>query len=260
MTRSQKDEAFYRSLVNEYNYPFSGWDFSHLNGRMTDDEQPLPWEYREEVKALLPHVHSLLDMDTGGGELLASLQPFPPDTCATEGYPPNIEIARARLEPLNVRVYAVQDDENRALPVEDQRFELVINRHGAFDPRELWRVLKPGGLFVTQQVGGNDNIELNRMLGAPEPKYAGWNCETAVKELQEAGFEILTQQEAYPVTRFYDVGALVFYLKVIEWQIPDFSVERYFERLLEPHGRIQREGSIVSHSHRFFVKARKPTA
>lgn len=39
-------------------------------------------------------------MGTGGGEFLAGLQPLPPHTCATEGYPPNIPIAQQRLKRL----------------------------------------------------------------------------------------------------------------------------------------------------------------
>ncbi len=33
----------------------------------------------------------------------------------------------------------------------------------------------------------------------------------------------------------YDVGAIVYYLKAVPWEIPDFSVEKYFDKLQEIH-------------------------
>lgn len=256
VTSEQDHDALFQYLQAEYEHPFSGWDFSYLDGRRVEDWSVLTWDYRAEIEARLPQIRSLLDIDTGGGEFLASLKPLPADTCATEGYPPNVPVARQRLEPLGIRVYGLQDYQ---LPLEDECFELVIDRHGAYLPQEVLRVLKPGGLFITQQVDGGDYYEdLHQMLGAltshirPE-----WHLPYAVNELEEAGFEILKQAEAWPVTRFYDVGAIVYYLKAIPWQISDFSVEKYWPMLQKVHQQIQRDGFVEIHGHYFFIVARK---
>ena len=103
---------------------FSGWDFSWLRGRWSDEEPY--WVYRRIVRELAGRADSLLDMGTGGGEFLASLDPLPAQTFATESYPPNIPVARGRLEPLGVTVVAFEDE--RALPLPDETFELIINR------------------------------------------------------------------------------------------------------------------------------------
>ena len=42
------------------------------------------------------------------------------------------------------------------------------------------------------------------------------------------------------------------------WTVPDFSVERYHERLREMHERIEANGPFVAHSTRLLVEARKP--
>jgi hypothetical protein len=47
---------------------------------------------------------TLLDLDTGGGELLAASAPLPRRTIATEGWAPNVPVARDRLSPLGVEV------------------------------------------------------------------------------------------------------------------------------------------------------------
>lgn len=43
-------------------------------------------------------------------------------------------------------------------------FDIIISRHEAFDIDEVYRLLKPNGLFITQQVGGLNNKELSQFL------------------------------------------------------------------------------------------------
>lgn len=100
-------------------------------------------------------VYSFIQGDAGygnrRGELLSRLRPFPEIVCATEAYAPNVPIAKERLEPLGVRVMAIQDD--NSLPFGDAGFDLVLNKHESFSPTEVRRILRPGGTFLTQQVG-----------------------------------------------------------------------------------------------------------
>ena len=56
---------------------------------------------------------TMLDMGTGGGEFLFSLHPLPKTVYATEGYKPNVPIARQRLEPLGVKVVYFEEDSSR---------------------------------------------------------------------------------------------------------------------------------------------------
>lgn len=248
-------DAFYAYLLREYNQPFSGWDFSYLNGRYEMVHAPTIWDYKDSIRKAMASAQSLLDIDTGGGEFLASLQPLPAHTCATESYPPNIPVARQRLEPLSVTIYTV-DDKNH-MPFADDQFDLIICRHGSYVPQELQRILKPRHQFITQQVGGETNKELHTLLNAPPYPFADWTLQRAVNELEQAGFQILEQREAFSLTRYYDIGALVYYLKAIPWQISDFSVEKYSDRLLALHEQIQQQGTIEAHFHQFFIIAQK---
>lgn len=95
-------ESFDRLIAEAVEAPFAGWDFSYLDGRRT--EVALPWDYGARVRAAISDANSLLDMGTGGGEVLAALAPLPPSAYATEAYPPNIPVARERLGPLGVTV------------------------------------------------------------------------------------------------------------------------------------------------------------
>lgn len=251
---AERDDDSFEILLADAERGFEGWDFSHIRDRIVT--APLPWSYHSLILPHLRSAQSMLDMGTGGGEFLSSLQPLPADTCATEGYPPNVPVARARLEPLGVEVAEVGDD--GVLPYVAGRFDLVINRHEFYLPAEVLRVLKPGGRFITQQVGDQNDLELNRLLGAPPPESLTWHFEDEVGDLASAGFTIEKQAEAFPVTRIYDVGAIVYHLKAIPWEVPDFSVEQYRDRLLDLHRRISEQGYLDITSHRAIIVATKP--
>ena len=80
------------------------------------------------------------------------------------------------------------------------------------------------------------------------------------QQLTGAGFIVITDQEAFPVTRFADVGAVVYYAKIIEWEFPGFSVDACFTKLLELNERIQAGQAIATTGHRFLLVAVKPPA
>lgn len=248
------DEEF-DSLVNEaLDHSFRGWDFSWLNGRWIEDEPP--WDYGALALERVRSSRALLDMGTGGGEFLAALAPLPPIAIATEAYAPNVPVARERLAPFGVRVVEVSDE--RALPLPGAAFDLVLNRHEYYDTAELARIMRPGGIFLTQQVGMGELAELNAYLGAPpysaEPY---WALEDEVAKLRNAGFDILRVEQADIASVFHDVGAVVYVLKVIEWQVPSFTVGRYRERLLALHDDIRRRGPFRAHGERCLIEARR---
>ena len=233
---------------------FAGWDFSWLEGRMV--QQDPPWDYAAIVREHLASSTSLLDMGTGGGEFLASLSPLPKDTHATECYPPNQQIALARLAPLQVTVHPLNEGET--LPFPENRFDLVINRHDSFIPQEVFHILKPGGLFITQQVGGLDNLELNQVLEEScSFPFMEWDLAPALTGLYDAGFHVLRAEKSALMTAFLDIGAVTYYLKVISWQVPGFSPETHLEGLTKIHNIIERQGKFLSTAHRFLLIAKK---
>lgn len=248
-------ERKFEKLVQEaLAQQFSGWDFSWIRGRYFESEPY--WDYRQFVMDRMKNSRSMLDMGTGGGEFLAGLPDLPDIICATEGYPPNITIAKQRLEPLGVQVVAVQDE--HALSFPDEMFDLVINRHEYYDSDELFRILKPGGIFLTQQVGPRNCVELNQYLGAPiDANLVHWKLDQEIGALEQAGFTVLQCYEQVLESNFYDIGAVVFYLKVIEWQIEDFSVLKYEPRLRNMHQLIEQQGAFFASEHRFLIEAQK---
>lgn len=232
-----------------------GWDFSHIHGRY-EEETDLPWDYEKLIRQYLNDDMNILDYDTGGGEFLLSLKhPFH-RTAATEGYQPNVELCREILLPLGIDFKPCDDPAN--IPFENESFDMVINRHGDFDANELYRLLKKGGIFITEQVGGDNDRDLVEMVlpntGKPFPLL---NLKEQKKVFEDAGFHIIEEAEAYRPIKFYDVGAFVWFAHIIEWEFPGFSVDRCFEHLIKMQEKIEDEGSIEGTIHRYLIVARK---
>jgi SAM-dependent methyltransferase len=247
--------------------PFTGWDFSWIEGRIV--AEPLPWDYTATVLTEARRSPDLLDLGTGGGEWLGSLSYRPPRTVATEAWPPNVATARARLEPLGVSVVQVQPArdntgepiEGRAspLPFATGSFHLVVDRHESFSVSEVARVLAVGGWFVTQQVDAGNDDEYRALLGMPAslPTPSGPWAAWMPQQLKSAGFDVVEHASAPLVQHIHDVGALAYGLKAIPWMVPGFTIERHRTRLREIQLQIDREGPIRVQQRRFFVRARK---
>ena len=254
--RGERVAADFEGLIAEAEtLPVSGWDPTPIAGRWTTGAPP--WDYRALVRRQLASAESLLDLGTGGGELLSSLAPLPHPTYATESYPPNLSLARRRLEPLGVRVIAIGTDNRIDLP--RGSVELVLCRHEEFDPEQVYRVLAPGGVFVTQQVGAHHYEEINQRWGVEHapPTNAVGSAQDLATEVSSAGFRVLDQKEARYGDRFLDVGALVWYLRFAPWQVPRFSVSRFREDLHRIHQEIGPAGGFSVTAHCLLVLAQR---
>jgi SAM-dependent methyltransferase len=223
--------------------PFSGWDFGWLDARSRTEE--LPWRYADEVAARSGVAVSMLDQGTGGGELLATIVPRPARTVATESWPPNVPVAAGRLRPLGIPVVqcdgapdnmtelAASPDKGRPgrLPFGDGTFDLVINRHESFRADEVFRVLAPGGTFLTQQVDYHSDDDLFRLLGLDPPSTPESWLPLAVSQLSTAGLSITHTATAQTKVFFDDIGAVVYYLKIVAWSIPEYRLEAFIPQL-----------------------------
>ncbi len=251
---SKYESELYTRWKRVEEFPFSGWDFSYV--AETTKIEPLPWDYRKEIQKAIEKKQTLLDMDTGGGEFLASLPELPVQTFATESYPPNVTCAYKKLQPLNVQVIKV--DESGSLPFKNGSFDTITNRHGIYDPREIYRIAKKNGIFITQQVGSEDWHDLKSALGYKDTVADRWDLEYASEQIRQAGFEIMDKGEVTDNRSYFkDVEAIIYYLINIPWVVPDFSIDKYFDKLLELHRQSAAQEWLVFLQHRFFLTAKK---
>ncbi|MEU6602290.1 class I SAM-dependent methyltransferase [Streptomyces flaveolus] len=242
--------------------PTEGWDFSWFEGRATE-ERP-SWGYARSAGERLAGAEAVLDVQTGGGEVLdfalSRAEPARPVlVAATEGWPPNVAKATALLRPRGVVVVAAPDD--APLPFADGAFDLVLSRHPV---RPYWaeiaRVLRPGGTYFAQHVGPGSAFELVEFFLGPRSQEArgGRDPERERADAEAAGLEVAGLRAERLRMEFRDVAAVVHFLRKVVWMVPDFTVEAYEPRLRALHERIQKEGPFVAHSARHLFDVRKP--
>ncbi|WP_067142083.1 class I SAM-dependent methyltransferase [Oceanivirga salmonicida] len=252
---TKKEKLIKEWLEEEKNAYIKGWDFSYIEGRF-DEESDLPWDYTDIIRKYLKKEHKLLDIDTGGGEFLIYLGHSYGNTSATENYEPNVEFCKKELLPLGIDFKKANALDK--LPFEDNTFDIIINRHGAFNASEIYRILKKGGIFITQQVGAENDRELidlllpNTKIQFPE-QYLG----KVSKKFKNIGFNILQEQEVFRPIKFYDIGALVWFACIIEWEFINFSVEKCLDKLFEAQDILENKGVVEAKIHRFLLVCKK---
>lgn len=236
-----------------------GWDFGWLDGRATE-ERP-SWGYQRLLRKRLATATAALDIQTGGGEVLAGVgaENFPPTMVATEGWAPNVARATALLHPFGAVVVA--DPDEPPLPFADAAFDLVSSRHPAtVHWSEIVRVLKPGGTYFAQHVGSGTNVEISEYFLGPFEPSDSRHHDIEADQARAAGLEVVQCRNERLRLEFFDVGAMVFFLRKVIWTVPGFTVDRYRERLRDLHDQIDRDGVFHSTMSRTLFEARKPSA
>ncbi len=239
----------------EETQPFIGWDFAYLDGRMYEEQTP--WSYSTRAKALMRQATSLLDMATGGGERLLEMRSdWPAKVVVTENYPPNVALAYTRLAPLGATVVDVALRMHDLMPFADAEFDVILNRHAAFNVDEVARLLTPGGTFLTQQVHGLWAHDLLAVFGATPP----WPDSTLARYLpwlQTAGLTLVMAEDWSGELAFSDVGAIVYYLKAVPWLVPGFSVEKHLPALQGLQIRLEKEKRLCFAAKKYIIEAQK---
>ncbi len=234
----------------------SGWGFDWLTGRATE-ERP-PWGYSRLLASRLAQVASALDIDTGGGEIIAEVPRLPPRMVVTEGWLPNAERARGLLSPRGVDVVPVP--QGAPLPFGDATFELVSSRHPVSpDWAEIARVLAPDGTYLAQHVGPASAFELIEwFLGPLSRERLNRDPEREAADARAAGLRIRDLRTARCRMEFFDVGAVVYILRMCVWGVRDFTVAGYRVARERLDAHIRAHGAFVAHSTRTLIEATRP--
>jgi SAM-dependent methyltransferase len=225
--------------------PLQGWDFSWFEGRATE-ERP-SWGYADRLAERLKAATAALDLQTGGGEVFAyAAAGSPAVLVAVEAWRPNVEVAARNLK----RVV-----ESDGVPFRDGVFDVVSSRHPISTPwPEIARVLRPGGIFLSQQIGAGTNRELSEAMMGPLPPPVP---QDPARAAEAVGLEVLEVRRERLRVEFYDVAAVAHFLRKVVWTVPGFTIAKYRDQLRRVHDEILANGKFVSYARRVLVEARK---
>ena len=141
-------------------------------------------------------------------------------------------------------------------PLQAASFDLVVSRHPVVTLwDEIARVLRPGGTYLSQQIGPGTNRELTDFFLGPTPVAEHRRPERAAEAAQAAGLDVVRLELCALRVEFFDVAAVVYFLRKVLWTVPGFTPQAYDAELRHMHEHITRHGSFVSTAHRFLVEA-----
>jgi len=219
---------------------------------MVDRRAPAPWEYRSVIANYLEAAHDVLDIGTGGGEVLLEVAAGVRSALGIDIDPIMIEVAAENGEGspnVSFRLVGPGLEEVR------ERFDVVLNRHAPCDLATVSSHLRSAGMFITQQVGERNMANIKAVLGNPVSPAPISRDAFDVEPLE------LIEFREYDVTYVVsDVDSLVFWLRSLDLLHADIDgpaatadVE-IFNAILE--GNVGDEG-FVTNEHRYLAVARK---
>jgi len=233
-----------------------GWDFS----RVRDARDPVPWDYLEIVRRYLRPADRVLDIGTGGGKKFLTLAPYLGEGVGVDTSPAMVRAARENTPPELAGQFTFELMDARALDLADRSFDLVLNRHSTIIVPEVVRVLRPGGYFILQQVGGRNTqsvfdafgwgsngaywAAVNREEGLPSQEITA-----LAAAFQAAGCRVVAQAEYDVGCYFLDLESLVFWLQAAP--LPEaLDPEKHLEALNRLLADSTTASGIATNEHR----------
>jgi SAM-dependent methyltransferase len=233
---------------------FSGWSFGAERVRRIEPGEP--WDYEAVARDYAANASRILDLGTGGGEVLSRVLTGLPARCvATEEWHVNAPVARDRLRPLGIGVVRAS---SLRLPFADASFDLILDRHEELSPAECARVLAPGGAVVTQQCGPDNWREFHDFFPRATV-FEDHEC-TYPEGFVAAGFTIARREHREYRVAFRSLGDVAYMLMTAPWTVPDFDPERDIDALLALEDALTTDDGIVMTETRYLLIAHKPAS
>ena len=191
----------------------------------------------------------LATISLDGGEFISSFDKLPPITYVVES---QYEKATEKLADKNVKVTHLTDDGK--LPFKDERLDVVVSELANYDRYDLYRVVKPGGYILVDQMGSDNYREIMNIF-LPFKIKGRWDLETGSKLLSEIGLEIVEGFEEHGFVRFNTLTSFITFMKSITRA--DITHDRFINFYGQVLKQIKEKSYFELTTHRFMVVAKK---
>lgn len=226
-----------------------GWDFSKINYT----REAVPWKYSNVVQNYLKPTSYILDIGTGGGERFIEFSSFFKKGVGIDIAPDMIQKAKENIPAyLEGKIsFLVMSAEKLKFP--NNTFDIVLNRHAPLYPKEIIKVLKPAGFFITEQVGSKNTQNICNIFGCGvggeyeiDPQQ---NIDKIINVFKSNGCKIIDYKEYNVKYWFSDIESLIFWLKGIP--IPeDFCIEKHWRKVNRIINKYHNSKGIKTNEHR----------
>lgn len=191
----------------------------------------------------------LATISLDGGEFVSSFDYLPPITYVVDA---QYEKATTKLADKHVKVTHLTDDGK--MPFKDERLDVVVNELANYDKFDLYRIVKPGGYILIDQIGSDNYREIMNVF-LPFKIKGRWDLETSSQLLSEIGLEIVDGFEEHGFVRFNTLTSFISFMKGIT------RVDIKHDKFMNFYGQVLKQIKEKSYfeltTHRFMVVARK---
>ena len=161
--------------------------------------------------------------------------------------------ARETLEEKGVKVTTFTSQGK--MPFKDEKLDVVVNELSNYDKFEMYRILKPGGYLVVDQLGSDNYKEIINMF-IPFKLKGQWNKEACQSTLTEIGFDIVDSYEDVGHIRFHSLSAVLAFMKSISPERVE-KYEQFMNFYADVLKKIKKNQFYEITTHKFMVIARK---
>ncbi|MBT6774826.1 class I SAM-dependent methyltransferase [Candidatus Woesearchaeota archaeon] len=233
-----------------------GWDFNEIFKRVKTIDKK--WNFLEIVKNHLKKKTILLDIGTGGGEKLLQIAKFVEKAYGIDISKGMITTAKKNLVKSNLSNVEFKLADANKLPFPKNYFDIITCKHAPFSTKELFRVLKPNGIFITQQVGERDKQNIKDIFerGQCFEEKDNTSMNKYIQKLKQFKFKII-KKEIYNATQyFHNMKDIIFLLKNTPI-IPHFDIEKDKKFLEEFEKKYKTKKGIKTNSNRYLIISKK---
>ena len=231
-----------------------GWDFSQV--RVVEEGPRI--DYSKVVEFHLRRNKTLLDIGTGGGERLEAFAPKVREAIGTDIDRKMIKTAAEDLGKSSLHNVNLILCDSERIPIAGSHIDIVIDRYAPFNAKEVSRILKPGGTFITQQVSEGDKGNFKEIFqrGQSYGEKSGTLKKRYLMELREAGIRII-EERTVNTTEYYESMDDVIFLLANTPIIPDFDFKKEQDKLEKIEEKFKNNKGIRTNSERFLIVGSK---
>lgn len=230
------------------NGKLDGWDFSTVRAECA----PPLWNYVDVVCQYLKRTDRVLDIGTGGGEIFLSLSSYFGNGVGIDHNPAMIDRARINQSAELIDNITLTTMEGGALQFDAETFDVVLLRQAKAYVSEIVRVLRPGGYFITQQIGMRNSLNiLNAFDWTPASFGEDWWQPAAelAEQFRAHDCHIVAEAEYDVPYWFHDIESFLFWLMAVPW--PErIDLEKHWQNVNQIVDSFSTERGIETNEHR----------
>ncbi len=232
-----------------------GWDFSELERETIVKNKK--WDFFEEVSEYLDPKKILLDLGAGSGEKLFKITDKCKGIVGIDSSKSMICQAKRKLRSSKIKNIKFKLCNTNKISFESESFDVVTSRHSPFNIGEVARVLKKGGIFLTQQVGERDKQNIKDIFkrGQSYNRPHGKLINSYIQKSKKLNLKIL-RKDHYHSIEYYNMNDIIFLLEYTPI-IPSFSAKKGKKFLELLKSKYEGELKIKTNSCRYLLVLKK---